>query len=299
MKIFPYHEYVPVPIASDVDRIIDSDNASKIESLNVQRLYFQLLSLSKSMDFRPYDGVVRDNSICWFLMSMVSFCYIGIRSISFSGFFCVLLRILTVVFFYGFIFIEVKLWRKIDSLEPHDETEYHFSVQALEEADSIKSLPYFPSLEEFYTYWNTQYYAYSMLESVRKESINKLRIAKSYGSLLIVVLFVFSALINSYIPDRSGYDSGYDDGYSEGYDIGYDNGFDDAFYNLSDYESSYEAELTREGLPNPNTVVYVTSTGNKYHLDGCTYLGDSQIETTLAKARAEGYSPCSVCNPPS
>lgn len=47
-----------------------------------------------------------------------------------------------------------------------------------------------------------------------------------------------------------------------------------------------------------DTVVYVTKTGKKYHRDGCKCLAKSKIQTTLSKAEAEGYTPCSVCDPP-
>lgn len=43
--------------------------------------------------------------------------------------------------------------------------------------------------------------------------------------------------------------------------------------------------------------VYVTQTGSKYHLEGCTYLSQSRIKMTLAEAKKE-HSPCSKCNPP-
>jgi len=47
-----------------------------------------------------------------------------------------------------------------------------------------------------------------------------------------------------------------------------------------------------------DVIVYVTATGHRYHRDGCRYLSKSRIAITLAKAKAEGYRPCSVCDPP-
>ncbi|MCL6548970.1 MAG: hypothetical protein K6T30_08675 [Alicyclobacillus sp.] len=44
--------------------------------------------------------------------------------------------------------------------------------------------------------------------------------------------------------------------------------------------------------------VYVTNTGTKYHREGCRYLSQSCIPISLADAKARGYTPCSVCNPP-
>ena len=49
---------------------------------------------------------------------------------------------------------------------------------------------------------------------------------------------------------------------------------------------------------NDNTIVYITRSGKKYHSEGCTYLSKSKISITLKKAKAEGYTPCSKCNPP-
>lgn len=43
--------------------------------------------------------------------------------------------------------------------------------------------------------------------------------------------------------------------------------------------------------------VYVTKTGKKYHKDGCKSLSSSKIAINLADAKANGYSPCSICKP--
>ena len=47
-----------------------------------------------------------------------------------------------------------------------------------------------------------------------------------------------------------------------------------------------------------SATVYITRTGEKYHLAGCRYLARSQIPIKLADAKAQGYTPCSVCKPP-
>ncbi len=47
-----------------------------------------------------------------------------------------------------------------------------------------------------------------------------------------------------------------------------------------------------------SVTVYITKTGKKYHRDGCRYLRQSKIAISLDDAQAEGYDPCSVCNPP-
>lgn len=43
--------------------------------------------------------------------------------------------------------------------------------------------------------------------------------------------------------------------------------------------------------------VYVTATGSRYHRAGWRYLSASSTSISLADARAQGYAPCSVCNP--
>lgn len=45
-------------------------------------------------------------------------------------------------------------------------------------------------------------------------------------------------------------------------------------------------------------IVHITKTGEKYHSAGCQYLKKSDIEISLEDAKAQGYSPCSKCNPP-
>ncbi len=47
-----------------------------------------------------------------------------------------------------------------------------------------------------------------------------------------------------------------------------------------------------------STTVYITDTGEKYHKSGCRYLSKSKHAISLEKARAQGYTPCSVCKPP-
>lgn len=49
---------------------------------------------------------------------------------------------------------------------------------------------------------------------------------------------------------------------------------------------------------NSDLVVYRTKTGTRYHLDGCSSLNKSKIETTLEEAVTSGLSPCQKCNPP-
>lgn len=45
------------------------------------------------------------------------------------------------------------------------------------------------------------------------------------------------------------------------------------------------------------TTVYITATGSKYHRSGCRYLRQSKYSISLSNAKAQGYTPCSVCRP--
>lgn len=44
--------------------------------------------------------------------------------------------------------------------------------------------------------------------------------------------------------------------------------------------------------------VYITKTGTKYHKSDCRYLSQSKIAIDLAESVDRGYTPCSVCGPP-
>jgi hypothetical protein len=64
--------------------------------------------------------------------------------------------------------------------------------------------------------------------------------------------------------------------------------------------SAPPASRTSLGAPQSvdEVTVYITRTGRKYHTAGCRYLSKSQIPISLKDAKARGYGPCSVCNPP-
>ena len=58
--------------------------------------------------------------------------------------------------------------------------------------------------------------------------------------------------------------------------------------------SGASSSATSSGDP----TVYVTATGECYHRKGCRYLASSRIAMKLSHAMADGYRPCSVCDPP-
>lgn len=57
-----------------------------------------------------------------------------------------------------------------------------------------------------------------------------------------------------------------------------------------------EAAQAQSSATNEHTV-YITKTGEKYHSSGCQYLKKSIIAISESSAIAQGYTPCSKCNP--
>lgn len=103
----------------------------------------------------------------------------------------------------------------------------------------------------------------------------------------------------------AGYNSGYDDGKDSGYTSGYDAGTRDGYTSGKDvgYSAGYSAgRASVSGLQtssdpaDASDIVYVTSSGTKYHRSGCSYLQSSR-PLSRADAIAAGYGPCSRCKP--
>lgn len=55
------------------------------------------------------------------------------------------------------------------------------------------------------------------------------------------------------------------------------------------------AAAAKQSQPSSGGTVYITRTGEKYHLNGCQYLSQSQIAISLADAKSRGYGACSRC----
>jgi competence protein ComEC len=49
---------------------------------------------------------------------------------------------------------------------------------------------------------------------------------------------------------------------------------------------------------NESVAIYITKSGKKYHLEGCSGLKKSKILITLKEAKERGYGPCGLCHPP-
>jgi len=79
---------------------------------------------------------------------------------------------------------------------------------------------------------------------------------------------------------------------------------DPGSYNGMSLESTESATTQPALVPasapseDQSVTVYMTNTGTKYHVDGCTYLNKSKIPISLGDAKAKGLTPCSKCHPP-
>lgn len=140
----------------------------------------------------------------------------------------------------------------------------------------------------------------------------------SHGKTFIVILLSFTIGLVAGTEDfidlssavtsitKGGYDAGYDEGYKKGlssnnntsYSRGYDQGYDRG-YNEALEVQQILGEMGLKAAPRQSktveTVVYITSTGSKYHEYGCQYLRQSCHEIGLSDAKSRGYTPCSKC----
>ena len=67
-------------------------------------------------------------------------------------------------------------------------------------------------------------------------------------------------------------------------------------------EAQGSAREASQGLWSPVTkpsgkMVYITSTGTKYHRSGCRYLDKSKVEANIERVTDLGYEACKVCKP--
>lgn len=140
---------------------------------------------------------------------------------------------------------------------------------------------------------------------------------KWIAGLLVALLLVGSNVITYNIGrangaepvDLNGYytqeqlEASYEQGFNDGGDDAYQKGYCDGYADGQDWPAEEEDDVAsddsceEEFAAESEDVVYITDTGEKYHRDGCRYLSQSQHDTTVSKAAAAGYTPCSVCDP--
>lgn len=137
---------------------------------------------------------------------------------------------------------------------------------------------------------------------------------KSHWQAVLCALIILAAYVcGDYFGHDRGYTQGktdtYDTAYAKGKVAGYTTGYDDGYdIGYSDGEKYGRAAEISKNLRNRiktnsspqvtyDYTVYVTDTGSKYHRYGCRYLKDSCFPMSLSDAKANGYTPCSVCSP--
>ena len=81
--------------------------------------------------------------------------------------------------------------------------------------------------------------------------------------------------------------------YEEGWkDACWENGIEPDTDNIGGYDYTYHLDDEEETPSSPTA--YITPTGKRYHLSqSCA--GENAVETTIAKASEEGYTPCANC----
>jgi competence protein ComEC len=67
--------------------------------------------------------------------------------------------------------------------------------------------------------------------------------------------------------------------------------------NASGSAAAGDGASARSSTASGGTIVYVTTSGDCYHVAGCRYLSSSRIPIALRDARG-AYRPCRVCDPP-
>ncbi|HMP78507.1 MAG TPA: thermonuclease family protein [Pirellulaceae bacterium] len=63
-----------------------------------------------------------------------------------------------------------------------------------------------------------------------------------------------------------------------------------------DAQKEVENLAGQQGQPQGRTV-YITDTGDKYHLSNCRSLRSSKTAVPIENAKRQGYSPCGICKP--
>lgn len=100
----------------------------------------------------------------------------------------------------------------------------------------------------------------------------------------------------------------YDEGYDKGYEDGKIDGYNDCLSAVRNHPENFITNNSNASQNNeilstseaPDSYVFVTPSGSKYHKDGCQYINgryDLSYFENADEAEANGYSPCSVCNP--
>lgn len=143
------------------------------------------------------------------------------------------------------------------------------------------------------------YPAQRELERLREEieTARILRHQKKRKTLLLICALIVVCLIVVILSAREYgihmYNSGFDIGYTAGLETGYQEGLAVGYANG-------EADGYDSGVINQRSTkfVYVTPSGEKYHLKNCSYIKSTSSKIPLDDALKNNDSPCNRCKPP-
>ena len=90
------------------------------------------------------------------------------------------------------------------------------------------------------------------------------------------------------------FDRGHESGYSDGYNDGYREGIEAGQLSILEADDAALSEIPRSSEYN----YFVTKSGKCFHLPSCQYRDKAVYwYKTREEAIADGYRPCSKCNP--
>lgn len=181
-----------LPPRDDLNSILDRESTTKYQAVDLMERYNELSSLGSQVDVSPYR--TSSNEICWMLLSFGSFCAVLGRSVCGDSWERLASGIAGLVFFYGFCFLLCKVLRRfVPFFEPH--TEAGFRENAELARRPIPRAFYSLSAYEFYDFLDAEVSVFSRLSVLRRRLLERLRIAKQYGSVVLVVLCVLTVLL--------------------------------------------------------------------------------------------------------
>lgn len=181
-----------LPPRDDLNSILDRESTTKYQAVDLLDRYNELSSLGSRVDVSPYR--TSSNEICWMLLSFGSFCAVLGRSVSGDSWVRLAFCISGLVFFYGTCFLLCKVLRRfVPFFEPY--TEAGFRENAELARRPIPRAFYSLSAYEFYDFLDAEAFVFSRLSVLRRRLLERLRIAKQYGSAVLVVLCVLTVLL--------------------------------------------------------------------------------------------------------
>lgn len=135
-------------------------------------------------------------------------------------------------------------------------------------------------------------------DEIEKQTPSENNVSKNVKIFITVIFAIFICFgIVAYMGGQHIYHEGYDKGRDAGYEVGYDEGRTDGYSDGFNARDNYDDPAPSEEVP--DTAVFVTPHGKKYHEFGCQYVSnktDIGYYDTAEEAELDGYTPCSECH---